>query len=53
MTSNNINNLLIDRRGDTEKSNMTSNYYIKNIKKGLPYTIKLTNLVENNVTPKK
>ena len=53
MISNNINNLLIDRRGDTEKSNMTSNYYIKKIKKGLPYTIQLSTLMEKNYIPKK
>jgi hypothetical protein len=53
MTSNNINNLLIDRRGDTEKSNMTANYYIKKIKKGTPYKIQIYNLIEHIDIPKK
>ena len=54
MTSNNnINNLLIDRRGDTEKSNMTANCYIKKIKKDIPYKIQISDLIEHNDIPKK
>jgi len=57
MTSNdnidNIDNLLIDRRGRTENSNMTANYYIKNVMKNTPYKIQLSNLIKHVHIPKK